>query len=67
MSQSVINNNAGPTNGTIVFGVHINDDPYNEITQVDNDTVVIRPRMNKTGLTELKVFFFSLRLIFTDV
>ena len=67
MSQSVINNNAGPTNGTTVFGVHLIDDPYNEITQVDNDTVVIRPRMNKTGLTELKVFFFSLRLIFTDV
>lgn len=40
---------------SLVFGIDLAPDEYNTVTQTDNDTVVIRPRMNTTGLIELKV------------
>lgn len=54
MSQSTI---AYPTdtNSTVIFGIQLGPDPYNNIRQVDNGTVVVTPKMNTTGLTELKV------------
>lgn len=37
------------------FGRTLSIDPHNYIDQIDNDTVVITPRFNTTGLQELKV------------
>lgn len=58
MSQSVISDSfsSSGANDSLIFGVPLAQDPYNIITQVDNDTVYIRPRMNTTGLVELKVY-----------
>lgn len=54
MSQSTI---TYPTeaNSSVIFGIQLGQDPYNIIRQVDNDTVVVTPKMNTSGLTELKV------------
>lgn len=52
MSNEIIPINS---NNTIAFGRLLQLDSFNIITQVDNDTVVIRPRYNTTGLKELKV------------
>lgn len=52
MSNEKITTN---TNNTIAFGRLLQLDTLNLITQVDNDTVIIKPRHNTTGLTELKV------------
>jgi hypothetical protein len=47
-----INNNTN----TIAFGRYLDFDILNTIIQVDNDTVIITPRFNTTGLQELKVY-----------
>ncbi|KAL0135191.1 periplasmic binding protein-like I [Mucor lusitanicus] len=45
-----------PNNTTVAaFGRILAMDPHNYINQVDNDTVIITPRFNTTGLQELKV------------
>lgn len=38
-----------------VFGRVLQDDTLNKINQTDNSTVIITPRYNTTGQTELKV------------
>ncbi|GAA5803138.1 hypothetical protein HPULCUR_008613 [Helicostylum pulchrum] len=43
------------SNITIAFGRLLQYDTLNIINQIDNDTVVITPRYNTSGLTELKV------------
>jgi hypothetical protein len=45
-----------------VFGLPILQDANHTITRIDNDTYIIRPTMNTTGLTELKVTAHSLLL-----
>lgn len=47
------------SNAITIFGRHLTIDRLNNITQVDNDTVVIKPRFNTTGLTELKVYIIK--------
>ncbi|CAO3599300.1 unnamed protein product [Absidia cylindrospora] len=42
-------------NTITIFNHTIHQDPLNQITQTDNDTVYITPRFNTFGLTELKV------------
>jgi hypothetical protein len=46
-------------NTTVAFGRQLEIDIYNTITELDNSTVVFRPRYNTTGLVELKVHFNS--------
>ncbi|CEP09881.1 hypothetical protein [Parasitella parasitica] len=42
-------------NKTVAFGRLLTNDEYNFINQIDNDTVIITPRYNTSGLQELKV------------
>lgn len=42
-------------NTNIAFGKYLTNDKFNFINQIDNDTVIIKPRFNTTGLQELKV------------
>jgi hypothetical protein len=51
MAQSVI---AGESM-TLAFGRSLLDDNISNINQTDNSTVIISPRYNTTGRTELKV------------
>jgi hypothetical protein len=46
-------------NTTSAFGKQLGIDIYNTITELDNSTVVFRPKYNTTGLIELKVQFIS--------
>lgn len=50
--QSVI---GGSAFNSLAFGKLLVDDLYNNINQTDNSTVLITPRYNTTGKTELKV------------
>lgn len=50
-----------------VFGLPILQDANHTITRVDNDTYIIRPTMNTTGMTELKVNADSLLRKQTEV
>lgn len=52
MSNEIITTDS---NITIAFGRHLQYDTLNIINQINNDTVVITPRYNTSGLTELKV------------
>jgi hypothetical protein len=57
-NEIIISGNSSTATTTIVFGRQLLADTLNIITQTENDTVVITPRYNKTGLTELKVCLF---------
>ncbi|KAG0166386.1 hypothetical protein DFQ30_007245 [Apophysomyces sp. BC1015] len=50
MSQRPISNST-----TVIFGRTLDNDHLNNITQINNGTVIITPRYNTTGRTELKI------------
>lgn len=60
MSNEIITANS---NNTVAFGRLLQLDTLNIITQVDNDTVVITPRYNTAGLTELKVLLYNQNIV----
>lgn len=46
---------------TIAFGRKLELDIFNTVEQIDNDTVIIKPRYNTSGLTELKVKIYKIK------
>lgn len=46
---------------TIAFGRKLEFDIFNTVEQIDNDTVIIKPRYNTSGLTELKVKIYKIK------
>lgn len=42
-------------NTNIAFGRYLTNDKFNLISQIDDDTVIIKPRYDTKGLQELKV------------
>lgn len=38
-----------------IFGRLLEDDSFNTLNQTDNSTVIITPKYNTTGKTELKI------------
>jgi hypothetical protein len=51
----MLKNNRNLNKTAVVFGRTILTDEYNTISHVDNGTVIIKPRFDTAGLTELKV------------
>lgn len=49
-----------------IFGRQLEIDILNNITQVDNDTVIIKPRFNTSGLTELKVIQHNTKITLSN-